>query len=159
MNILLKFLEDGGEKPYRKLVEYDLRRTPNIEHIMLAVSGEWKMQPEKISKEKQLEFIDTCNKEFDHDASFWSKESCRSAFGKIMLIAVPELDLQDWIIDPENFWVNFEVGEVDTKYIKEEKQEASFGLFHIVTQNFTYSAYQNKNIRKFMGIRKSFFSR
>ena len=65
------------------------------------------MQPEKISKEKQVEFIDSCNNEFAHDASFWSKESCRSAFGKIMLIAVLELDLQDWVTDPGNFWGTF----------------------------------------------------
>ena len=159
MNILLNFLEDSGEKPYRELVEYYLRRAPNMEQLMLAITGEWKMQPEKIHEGKRLKFIDTCDNEFAYDKSFWNEESCRSAFGKIILIAVPELGLQDWIIDPENFWVSFEVGEVDINYIKEEKQEACFGLFQIVTQNFTCDAYQNKQRRKFMGIRKSFFSR
>ena len=136
---LIEFLDGAGEKSYRQLIEYHIKRTPTKE-LQKVVFGESTILPEKL-RPMVMDYIDTVNEQLGYNSQFWARATCLEAFEKIINIALttfhPDINIEsvEDALNPKN-------------------HEISFQLFQIPTLSFAYSASTQKNQRKFMGIRK-----
>jgi hypothetical protein len=139
---LIEFLDGAGEKPYRQLVEYHIKRTPT-KKLQQAVLGESTIVPEKL-KPMMMSYIDTVNEQLGYNSSFWAQATCHQAFEEIIKIAIT-------ILQPD---INIDSVE---GALKPKNHELSFQLFQIPTLSFAYSASTQRKQREFMGIRKGLF--
>ncbi len=136
---LIEFLDGAGEKPYRKLVEYHIKRTPT-KKLQQAVLDEIKLAPRKLEP-TMMDYIDAVNEQLGYNSAFWEQTSCRQAFEKIIKIAVT------------TFQLDINIDSVEDA-LKPMNHGLSFQLFQIPTVSFAYSASTQRKQRKFMGIRK-----
>jgi len=136
---LIQFLEGAGEKPYRQLVEYHIKRTPT-KQLQQAVLDEISIAPEKI-KPMMMGYIDVVNEQLGYNSEFWAQATCRQAFDEIIKIAMAIFQNDIVIASLEDA-------------LAERNHDLSFQLFQIPTVSFAYSASTQKKQRKFMGIRK-----
>jgi len=142
MSALSELLGNAGDRPYKELVEYHVKKTP-IERIMLAISGTASLLPDECNK-LLIEFIDAANEKLGYDQHFWKFSDIKTAFGKIIQLAISSLPLQAAIsCEADAYLYN--------------NHELAFNLFQVITLNFAYSAIQSRDMRKFIGIKKGFF--
>ena len=139
---LQEFLNGAGEKPYRELIQYHIKRTGTRE-LQKAVLGEAALLPRDL-QEFVITYIDATNSRFGYDHSFWGAATCREAFEAIVEVAIATLPITDRFVS---------VGEA----LEEKNHVLAFQLFQISTLSFAYSASTQRRQRKFMGIRKGFF--
>ena len=137
------FLKGAGDKPYRKLVEYHIKRA-HPERLRQAGKGEIDLLPVHLQP-LSMEYIDGLNHRFANDKHFWKTASCQEAFALIIEAAMELLPIDQKITTLEDAF-------------SPENQELAYGLFQIATLNFAYSASFQRKQRKFMGIRKGIFS-
>ena len=137
-----EFLSGASQKPYRKLVEYHLRRTA-VPNLQKAVLDEIDHLPQQV-RPFVMDYIDVTNRQLAYDQEFWSRVTCREAFEAIIEIAVESLPIGDRVAS---------VNEA----LEPSNHELAFGLFQICTLSFAYSASIQRKQRKFMGIRKGIF--
>lgn len=142
MSALSELLGNAGNRPYRDLIEYHVKRA-TIERIMFAISGTADLLPAACNN-LLIEFIDLANDKFAYDQHFWKFCDVKTAFGRIIQLAISILPLQYTIL-------------CEADAYNDNNHELAFNLFHIITLNFAYSAIQSRNMRKFMGIKKGFF--
>lgn len=135
-------LVKSGDEPYRKFVEYHMRRQ-NTEKLRMAGVGAVELLPEK-AQDLAIEYVDAVNNELGYDKRFWDHADVKTAFGFVIQIAIRTLPIDDWIRT-----------EKDAYFPK--NYELAFNLFQIATSNFAYSASTEQKQRKFMGIRKGIF--
>ena len=81
------FLRSTGDKPYRKVVEYHMRRQ-SAELLTKAMWGEVSALPEGFRSYVET-FIDAVNGRIDYDQRFWQQSTCRQGFDVIMEVANP----------------------------------------------------------------------
>ena len=136
------FLQNGGHRPYRELIQEHLRRQPTRK---LQEASVWEITnlPEA-AQDEATAYIDAINARFGHDKDFWATASCQGAFEAIIEIAIAMLPLEDRIKSVESA-------------LHPENQELTFSLFQIPTISFAYSASTQRTQRRFMGIRKGLF--
>ena len=139
---LSAFLTGSGNKPYRELVQYHIKRQ-STKQLQLAVLGETSLLPE-VYQPTIMSYIDATNNQLGASGNFWMQTTCRQAFEQIMNIAIEVLPLDGVITSVEDA-------------LKTNNHELAFQLFQITTQSFAYSASKRRNQRKFMGIRKGLF--
>lgn len=143
MSEFSEFLKHAGSKKYRDLIQHHIKKN-STQQIMLGASGTVEMLPE-IAQVHVMEFIDAVNSRIGYDQNFWKHGDVKTAFGFIIQEAIKILDIGDWLKSERDAY-------------KPENHELVFNLFQIATLNFAYSASQDKKQRKFMGIKKGFFS-
>ncbi len=141
-NPLTNFLEGCGDKPYRQLVEYHLRRQ-SLTQLRAAPLGEISLLPEHLRGLIEG-YMDGIFLRFGYDNDFWEMATCKQAFELIMEAAMEMLPIKDIITSRDDAF-------------RSENQELAFSLFQIATSSFAYNARLQRNARKFMGIRKSIF--
>ncbi len=136
---LEEFLNRAGEKPYRELVQYHIKRTGTLE-LQKAVLDETGLLPQDL-QEFVIAYIDATNSQFGYDQSFWTKATCREAFEAIIRVAIATLPISNQFVSV--------AGALEAK-----NHVLAFQLFQISTLSFAYSASTQRKQRKFMGIRK-----
>lgn len=136
---LIEFLDGAGEKPYRKLVEYHIKKTPT-KILRQAILGECASVPEKL-RPMMIDYIDAVNEKLGYDNVFWAQSTCRQAFEELIKIALS-------ILGPDT-----NIDSVEDA-LNPKNHGLSFQLFQIPTLSFAYSASKQRKQRKFMGIRK-----
>ena len=139
---LEEFLSGAGEKPYRELIQYHIKRTATRD-LQNAALGETQMLPTNLQA-FVMEFIDVISLQFGYDQAFWSRATCRQAFDAIINVAMDTFPISDRISS---------VAEA----LQKENHSLAFQLFQIPTLSFAYSASTQRKQRKFMGIRKGLF--
>ena len=136
------FLRSTGDKPYRKVVEYHMRRQ-SAELLTKAMWGEVSALPEGFRSYVEI-FIDAVNGRIGYDQRFWQQSTCRQGFDVIMEVAMDVFPIADLVTSPKDL-------------VGPENQDWLFGLFQIATLNLAYSASSRRNQRRFMGIRRGIF--
>ena len=139
---LVLLLRNSGHEPYRKFVEYHMRRQ-SIEQLQMAATGATELLPEEI-QHLMIEFIDATINAIGYDQHIWKHADVKTAFGLVIQTAIRSLPLENWMRSEQDAYTA-------------ENHELAFNLFQIVTGNFAYSASTRRKQRKFMGIRKGFF--
>lgn len=143
MTELAEFLRDAGPRKYRDLVQLHIKKQ-SIPQLMAGANGTVEMLPEATQK-NVMEFIDAVNSRIGYDQNFWKHGDVKTAFGFIIQEAIKVLDVEESLKSEQDAY-------------NAENHELAFNLFQIATLNFAYSAAQDKKQRKFMGIKKGFFS-
>ena len=136
------FLQGAGDRPYRKLVEYHIRKK-STEKLSAACMGTTELLPENL-RASIKRYIDVTNMLYGHNQNFWQDATCRDAFLSIIEAAIEVVPIGDFI------------GSTDDAF-RTENQELAFNLFQITTLSFAYSASSQRRQRSFMGIRKGIF--
>ena len=137
-----EFLKEAGQKPYRQLVEYHLKKK-SVPELQQAAIGETDLLPQQL-RPFVMGYIDDLNRQLAYDQEFWSRVTCREAFEAIIEIAVESMPIGDKVAS---------VNEA----LEPSNHELAFGLFQICTLSFAYSASTQRKQRQFMGIRKGIF--
>ena len=140
---LSKLLMFGGEKPYRELVQYHMKRQ-SIEQLQKAMFGEVEMLPKAFVPYVE-EYIDIVSETLGYDKGFWKTATVSEAFKVILEISEEAFPIDNPIIN---------LGDE----MLPENHELAMGLFQIPTMNFAYGASREKKMRKFMGIKKGLFN-
>jgi len=136
---LQEFLDGGGSRPYRELVQHHVNRTP-VRQLQMAVMGEAARCPITLSPDVVMEFIDLTGAQLGYDKEFWKLATCREALDRIVDIAALYLPREAF-------------GGLDDTLLP-ANHDLVFCLFQIATLSFAYSASLQRKQRKFMGIRK-----
>jgi hypothetical protein len=139
---LEEFLNGAGDKPYRELIQYHIKRT-GTRDLQKAVLGETEMLPANLQG-FVMEYIDATNSQFGHDREFWAQATCWQAFDAIMDVAINVLPVKDRISSISDA-------------LKASNHVLALQLFQIPTLSFAYSASTQRKQRQFMGIRKGLF--
>jgi hypothetical protein len=139
---LEEFLNGAGDKPYRELIQYHIKRTGTRE-LQKAVLGETQMLPANLQG-FVMGYIDATNSQFGYEKEFWSQATCRQAFDAIMNVAISEFPITDRISS---------IGDAR----KPSNHALALQLFQIPTLSFAYSASTQRKQRQSMGIRKGLF--
>ena len=140
--VATEFLQGTGGRPYRDLIETQMRRLPT-DRLMAACNGEIQGLPAAVRGGIEF-YVDQLNSRFGYDQGFWKTFDCNAAFYAIMDVAIASLPIQDSI--------------PSARYaLNDENQELAFSLFQIATLSFACSASTQRAQRKFMGIRKGIF--
>lgn len=139
---IIEFLEGAGDKPYRKLIEYHIKKS-STQKLMQAGLGESNLLPEEL-KPMAINYIDSVNAQLGYNGIFWAEATCQQAFERLIGIAFSV------------FKTELHMDSIEDA-LKPENQELSFCLFQIPTLSFAYSASTQRKQRKFMGIRKGIF--
>jgi len=134
---LLDFLNGAGDKPYRELVQYHIKRT-STRDLQKAVLGETSLLPEWLQS-SIVTYIDETNDRFGYDSVFWAQATCRQAFEAIMNVAIKVLPMGSVIASIDDA-------------LNPKNHEMAFQLFQIPTLSFAYSASTQRKQRKFMGM-------
>ena len=135
-------LGKAGDRPYRKFVEYHMRRQ-STEQLRIAGAGTTELLPQKV-QDLTIEYIDVVNNELAYDKRFWDHADVKTAFGYIIQIAIRTLPIKDWIRSEKDAW-------------QPKNHELAFNLFQLATLSFAYSASTQRKQRRFMSIRKGIF--
>jgi hypothetical protein len=136
-NIMFNFLEGAGHRPYRKLVQEQIKKL-STKKLQQAVLWECSNLPENMH-DLVMNYIDETNKRFGNDKVFWESANCQRAFDEIIETAIEVLPLHE------------RIASIDDA-LRPENQELAFQLFQITTLSFAYSASTQRAQRKFMGI-------
>lgn len=139
---LTKFITKAGDKLYRELVRHHMKKQ-SIEELMQAMLGEVEMLPENFQPDVEL-YIDAVNSQLAYDKEFWRSATVMDAFSLLMDISIT-------VFSENNPMKN-------SSPMSPENHQLAMGLFQIPTMNFAYSAAGDKEMRKFTGIKKGFFS-
>ena len=142
-NHLTKLLMEGGDKPYRELVRYHMKRQ-SIKQLQKAMFGEVGMLPETFVPYAE-EYIDIVTQNLGNDKVFWESATVGDAFRAIIKISIEAFPIDNPIKRPGD-------------EMFPENHELAMGLFQIPTMNFAYGAFREKKMRKLMGIKKGLFS-
>lgn len=142
--MLAQFLKGAGERPYRELIQWHIRKQ-STSKLQQACLGETANLPEDL-RPLVMDYIDATNARFGYDQRFWIEATCRSAFEEIIKIAIELLQIKERITSLEDA-------------LRPENQELAFSVFQISTLSFAYSASTQKAQRKFMGISKGFLDK
>lgn len=140
---LTKLLMEGGDKPYRELVRYHMKRQ-SVEQLQSAMFGEVELLPGNFTPYVE-EYIELVNQILGYDKVFWDTATVGDAFRKIIEISI------------EAFPVDNPLRNSGDEMLP-ENHELAMGLFQIPTMNFAYGASRDKKMRNFIGIRKGLFS-
>ncbi|MBC7341789.1 MAG: hypothetical protein H5U02_04985 [Clostridia bacterium] len=138
---LYEFLDGVRGRPYKALVEHHIKKqkTKELLHGCLGTIG---LLPPKLQPFME-EFIDHMNT-YAYNKAFWDL-SCDAAFQLIEEEARNKLPIDDLIaVDQHN-------------RLSESSQELLFNIFQIVTLSYAYSASDQPQMRRFIGIKKGFF--
>ncbi len=142
MTVLSDFLARTSHRPYRELVQHHVRKQ-STSQLMAGATGTVELLP-KDAQRLTIEFIDALNEKLAHDERFWRHADVKTAFGKIIQIAIGFLPI----------W--HQIGSERDAY-EERNHELAFNIFQVATLSFAYSASKTRAQRKFMGIRKGLF--
>ena len=140
---LTKLLISGGDKPYRKLVQYHMKRQ-SIEQLQHSMIGEIEMLPEAFVPYVE-EYIDIISQTLGYEKAFWETATVNDAFNTIIKISI------------KTFPVDNPIQRLGDE-MNPENHDLAMGLFQIPTINFAFGSSRDKNMRKFIGIKKGFFS-
>jgi hypothetical protein len=142
-NHLTKLLIEGGDKPYRALVQYHMKRQ-SMKQLTEAMFGEVENLPEAFTPYVE-KYIDVINENLVYDKKFWEEATVHDAFKEIIKISIVSFPIDNAISSPGDEMLP-------------QNHELAMGLFQIPTMNFAYSASNDKQMRKFLGIKKGLFS-
>lgn len=143
---LTEFLESGGDKLFRDLIQYHMKKS-SPQKMQDSVLSEVLLLPENLQKSVES-LIDSINNIFfspDFESvKGWELITCREAYEAIIEDAIERFP-------KENFFSSIE------ESLLPENQSMAFGLFNIIVINFSINASMTRDARKFMGIRKGLF--
>lgn len=134
---LAQFLAGAGDKHYRDLVRYHIKKQSPGE-LQAAVLGEVSLMPEAL-RSLVDSYIDCVNDRFGYDKNFWETATCKAAFIGIMRLAIEHFPLSGVIESAEDALLS-------------KNHDLVFRLFQIPTLSFAYSASLEPKQREFMGI-------
>jgi hypothetical protein len=136
---LSQFLAEAGDRPYRELIQFHIKRQSTAE-LQNSGVGEVALLPPDLQPQA-IGYIDAVNHRFGYDKEFWERATCWIAFEAIVDTAMESLRLGGRITSVEDA-------------LQPESHELSFTLFQIATLAFAYSASTQPAQQEFMGIRK-----
>lgn len=136
---LAKFLDAGGDRPYRELVEYHLQRQ-STEQLRASVLGEVGLLPYML-RSGASDYVDATNQAFAHNQAFWQNATCFEAATAIWMVAA-------------RAYGDEQVRQCLGNPLSDKYNKLAFGLYQIPTLSFAYSASTQLPQRLLMGIRK-----
>lgn len=139
---LADFMRDAGDRAYRELVEYHLRRQSERQ-LRDAAMGEVLLLPAGLRPFAE-DYIDAVGQMLGHDREFWATATCREALKRIVDAAFDSFPIPRSVVSK-------------AVMLEPENHDLAFQFFQIATLSFAYSASSQRAQRRFMGIRKGLF--
>ncbi len=140
---LTKLLMTDGERPYRGLIQYHMKRQSK-DQLQRVFAGEVSNLPKPFISYVE-DYLDTVNHAVGYDQEFWQVATIGDAFKVIIDVAIEAFPIDNPIkqrgdeMSPEN-------------------HDLAMSLFQIPTVNFAYGASKDREMRKYIGIKKGFFT-
>lgn len=138
----MQLLDSWGEKPYKYLIEFHMRRQP-LSMLKQEVLDTIRHLP-KVLRPDVEKYVEAVNIRLAYDEDFWDFVTCLEAFVEIIGIALEIFQIDEWLRDVEDA-------------LKHENHELTFDLFQIPTLSITRLAETDRQQRKLMGIKKGLF--
>jgi hypothetical protein len=144
MTVLRDLLDRAGDSPYRDLIQHHIRKQ-SFKQLGQGLLGTAALLPENMQA-KVADYIDRINQSLGYDQEFWRQATVKYALDRMIGGIAP-------FVFPLEDAPNFHL-----RVIRGEDAELAFNIFQIATLNFAASACQTPAQRKFMGIKKGWFS-
>lgn len=161
---LPEFIQRIRGSRYKELVEHHVKRQDTV-NLLKATTGTISLLPEDLQNLPMWEkFIDHMNKFIPlkiQDYTLWDMD-CADAFCFILKEANSYMNIKNHILS-DKLISYFDLPEeimsiqLSGNRFLEEDEELLFNIFQVVTLGYAYNASGNRQIRKFMGVRKGFF--
>lgn len=142
MSDLTELLENGGNSLYKHLIERHVRKSnPDI---MMKAGNYYGGNLFGDNLNAATKFVDTIRDRLIFDKEFWEKATVKNSCDIIILLS------KGLLPDSKN------IESLEDGY-KPENHNLTFDMFQYISLSIAFLAYSNRDMRKYIGIKKGIF--